>query len=127
MRYMGIDYGTKRIGIALSDESGTLAFPEVVLLNSDDTLPSIAKLVQERSVGQIVLGESLDYKNRPNALMTSIEYFKEELSKLIPIPVAYQPEQMSSMAAERFQGKNDKSDASAAAIILQWYLDRQKN
>ena len=126
MRYMGIDYGTKRIGIALSDESGTLAFPEVVLLNSDDALPSISQLVKERSVGQIVLGESLDYKNRPNALMTSIEYFKEELTKLIDIPVAYQPEQMSSMAAERFQGKHANSDASAAAIILQWYLDRQK-
>jgi putative Holliday junction resolvase len=127
MRYMGIDYGTKRIGIALSDESGTLAFPEVVLLNSDDTLPSIAQLVQERNVGQIVLGESLDYKNRPNALMTSIEYFKEELAKLVDVPVAYQPEQMSSVAAERFQGKTDKSDASAAAIILQWYLDKHRS
>ena len=120
---MGIDYGTKRIGIALSDESGTLAFPELVISTSGSAPHDVAKLVHERAVGQVVLGESLDYKNRPNAVMTSISYFKEELEKLVDIPVVYQPEQMSSALAERFQGKNDKSDASAAAVILQWYLD----
>ena len=127
MRYLGIDYGTKRVGVALSDEGGTMAFPELVLLNSKDLPKDIASMVKERGVGEVVLGESLDYNNRPNALMTSISYFKEELEKLIDVPVSYAPEQMSSMAAERFQGKSDLSDASAAAIILQWYLDKKKN
>ena len=124
MRYMGIDYGKKRIGVALSDESGAIAFPEVVLLASDTAPHDIASLVKERSVGAIVLGESLTYMNEPNTVMPAIERFKDSLAQLVDVPLVYQPEQMSSVAAGRFQGKHEKSDASAAAIILQWYLDR---
>ena len=127
MRYLGIDFGTKRIGIALSDESGTIAFPELVLTNSKEVPQDIAMLVKERNVARIVLGESLDYHNRPNAIATSIAYFKEELEKCVEIPVIYAPEQMSSVAAERFQGKHALLDASAAAVILQWYLDKVNN
>jgi putative Holliday junction resolvase len=124
MRLLGIDYGTKRIGLALSDEGGTFAFPEKVLNNTKSALGEIGKLAIERKVERIVLGESLDFKGKPNPVMTEITAFKKALEELLDIPVAFQNELLSSAQARR-EG-NDLSkpvDSSAAALILQSYLD----
>jgi len=134
MRYVGIDYGTKRVGIALSDESNTFALPlKVIENNSKDNnkhvslVEAINTLACDNEVTHIILGESKDFQGTDNSVMTKIRNFKEQLENLTTLPVLFEPEFMTSQNAERFQGKNDMHDASAAALILQSYLDRIKN
>jgi putative Holliday junction resolvase len=125
MRYLGIDYGKKRVGLALSDESGRLAFPHSVLPNDKHLVAEIARIAKEQKVKAIVVGESKDLSGKANPLMKDIEVFVQAVHKEAKKPVHLEPEFWSSFQAARWQGKTDKLDASAAAIILQSYLDRQ--
>jgi len=139
MRYLGIDYGTKRVGLALSDESGTLAFAHSIVSPSE--APAlIAALVETEEVGTIIIGKSLDLLGTPNKVQVKIAKCKEELEKLVLVPVIYAPEFMTSAQASRNPAgesariaspqKNKNMgpvDASAAALILQGYIDRVKN
>jgi len=133
MKYLGIDYGTKRIGLARSDELGMLAFPHATVKAGPDALTDIDKVVQEEGIDLIVLGESRNFKGEANAVMEDIEQFKKDLEELTKLPVEYEAEFLSSAAAARqFEGdfgrkekpSQEKLDASAAAMILQSYLDR---
>lgn len=125
MRFLGIDYGTKRVGIALSDESGKLAFPHSVIINDQNLVASVAEIVTKEKVVEIIVGESHALDGTPNPIMTDIGMFKESLEGLAGIPVHYEPEFFSTVQAEKIQGHHDKIDASAAAIILQSHLDRK--
>jgi putative Holliday junction resolvase len=116
---MGIDYGTVRVGVALSDEEGILAFPFAILENSKDLVSEIEDICKENNVKEIVVGESRDFNQKENAIMEDIKIFVEKLK----LPVHMHPEFLTSIEAERIQGKVNKLDASAAAIILQNYLD----
>lgn len=127
MRYLGIDYGSKRVGIALSDESNAFALPHKVIENSKKLTEEINDIVCQNNVEVIVVGESKNFKGEDNTIMDAIRKFKEELENKVGKKVIFEPEFMSSQQAERWQGKNDMHDASAAAIILQSYLDRLKN
>lgn len=130
MRYLGIDYGEKRIGIALSDENGEMAFPHLVVENKNNTknaLEKIKKICLEKKVNVVVFGESKNFDMVDNSIMKDIKIFAEELKKETGLKIFFQPEYMTSAQAEHTQGKNDKLDASAATIILQSYLDIIKN
>lgn len=125
MRYMGIDYGTKRVGIALSDESGAMAFPESVIENNDSLLEKITDLIKEKEVEAVVMGESKDFKGKDNSVMTDIRDFQNKL-EVLGIEVYLEPEFLTSHQAAQIQGENAMHDASAATIILNSYLSRQK-
>lgn len=125
MRYLGIDFGEKRIGIALSDEDGKIAFPQVVLANNSDLLRNIIDLCMRNSVDTIVMGESRDYHGKINEIMWKVEGFRKQL-EMMGKKVVYEPEFMTSKQASQIVGENDMIDASAAAIILQSYLDKNK-
>ena len=139
MRYLGIDYGTKRVGLALSDESGSLAFAHGVI-ETGGAAQKIGNLTQIEGVGQVVLGKSLNLDGSPNPLMEKIERFKQELERL-GLHVSYESEVMTSAQAARAPGgergqaaspgkqagKPSGIDAAAAALILQGYLDKIKN
>ncbi len=126
MRYLGIDYGSKRVGIALSDENAQFALPLLVLESLKNLIEEVVKIAQERKVTEIVIGESKNYKGEPNAILAESLSFKKELEAKGFI-VHLEPEFMTSAHAEKFQGKNDMLDASAAALILQSFLDTLKN
>ncbi len=123
MRYLGIDFGEKRVGIALSDEDGKLAFPKAVLVNNQDLLRNIIDFCMENSVDTVIMGESRDFHGKINEIMWKIEGFKKQLETMGK-KVVYEPEFLSSVQASKITGENDMIDASAAAIILQSYLDR---
>lgn len=125
MRLMGIDYGEKRIGVAFSDESEGFAFAHSVVVNNNKAVGQIKKICQEKNVSKIILGESLDYKGQPNPVMEKIELFKKLLEKETGLPVVFQPEVLTTKEAERIQGKIKKIDASAAALILKSYIEKQ--
>ena len=122
MRILGIDYGTKRVGVALSDEAGRFAMPLIVVKNGKSLLEEVVGLAKTNDVKEIVIGESRDYKGKPNEIFAAADEFKKQLEEA-GLAVHLQLEFMTSVQAERFQGKNDKSDASAAALILQAYID----
>jgi len=126
---MGIDYGEKRIGVAISDEGGGFAFAHSVIANCSKcatlNVAQIKKICQEKNVSKIILGESLDYKGQPNPVMEKIEKFKNILEKETSLPVIYQTETLTTQEAERIQGKIAKIDASAAALILRSFIEKQ--
>ena len=137
MRYLGIDFGSKRVGLALSDESGTLAFPYSVLQNDETLLPEMERIVKEQKVKLVIMGESKDFNGKENPIAAKAEEFKRAVEKLTRKKVEYEPECLTSVQAGRNyarrpessrgatpQRENNMLDASAAAIILQSYLDR---
>ncbi|HLP43777.1 MAG TPA: Holliday junction resolvase RuvX [Candidatus Nanoarchaeia archaeon] len=126
MRLMGIDFGTKRVGIALSDEGCKFAIPKAVLPNDRYLFTEIKRLTEVYEVSEIVMGESKDFKGNDNPIMRNITFFKGELERGLGLPVHLEPEFFTSHQAESVQGKNALLDASAAALILQSYLDKEK-
>ncbi len=124
MRILGIDYGSKRVGIAVSDEAGQFAMPVIVLKSNKNLLKEVIDIANENKVEKIVVGESKDYRGEPNAIHPESLNFKKDLESKGYV-VIFEPEFMTSTNAERFQGKNDMLDASAAALILQSYLDKE--
>ena len=126
MRYLGIDFGLKRVGVALSDESCRLAFPHSVLPNNKALIAEVSRIAKEQKVGTIVVGESKNLDGKDNPLMKEITVFVRTVHKETKKPVYLEPEFWSSCQAGRWQGKTAKLDASAAAIILQSFLDRNR-
>ncbi len=132
MRYLGIDYGTKRVGLALSDERGSMAFPLTTIPAGEGLVDALVILVAEKKVDRVVLGESNDFSGKPNALKAHTDALKSALEGL-GISVVYEPELLTSMQAARgaqnarlrtHKVAREQIDASAAALILQGYLDR---
>ena len=139
MRYLGIDYGSKRVGVAISDEDGNMAFPYKIILNDMELVDNIHNICGTEEVSAIVLGESHDLSGQPNKIMGSIEEFKRNIEAELDLPVYFQKEFMTSVFARGNDGKKEndarkskkekdvKIDDSAAAIILQRYLDKKNN
>ena len=126
MRYLGIDYGHKKIGLALSDEQGDFVYPYSVIDNNKDTVKKIFEICQKEGVGEIVMGESLDLKGQPNPIFESSKKFADIVKTEINLIVNFQIETYSSREAARIIGDDDNLDARAAAIILQSYLDQRR-
>jgi putative transcription antitermination factor YqgF len=127
MKYLGIDYGEKRVGIAISDEEGRVAFPKTVLENNLNLKSNILDLCKEHNIDAVVIGESKNYKGEDNKINPEIISFKRELGAELKIPISLEPEFMTSMQVEKNFGKTEMLDASAASIILQTFMDKEKN
>lgn len=133
MRVLGIDYGTARVGLALSDELGILATPHGAVAYSADVHLQIAGIVREQNVGTVVLGMPYDLKGQETDSTRRVKRFAEKLREVLSCPVVEQDEALSSRrAVERMveagvkksrRRQKENTDAWAAAIILQEYLD----
>ena len=133
MKILGIDHGDKRMGIAASDDLGMLAHPlEFILAEPyEEFLNRLKEILAERQVAQIVVGmpRNMDGSYGPQAL--KVQDFVAALKKSVVVPVQTWDERLTSVAAERQlreAGVNAKQakakvDASAAAVMLQSYLD----
>ena len=137
MKYLGIDYGSKRVGVAISDDGGTFAFPLKIISNDPFLIEAISKICSTENVGEIVLGESFDLSGKPNKIMGDINDFKKNLEESLKLPVHFQKEFMTTIEARGREGKEvnnakkvakgeqAQADASAAALILQRYLEKK--
>lgn len=125
MRYLGIDYGTKRVGIAVSDEAGRLAFPYAILENNKGLVGEVKAICIKEGITDIVVGESVNYKGQPNLVMEEINRFVAELREVVAVPITHEREFLSTQQARFFQTESKHVDDSAAAIILQSYLDKK--
>lgn len=136
MRIMGLDFGTKRIGIALSDELFITAQGLESLQRKDlkSDLEYIAGLVRDNDASEIVVGLPLSMDGTYSAKTKEAVAFFESLSKAVNIPVRTWDERLTSMQAERAMLEADLSrakrrrlsDKVAAQLILQSYLDSRK-
>jgi putative Holliday junction resolvase len=133
MRYLGIDYGTERVGLALSDESGSMGFPYRIIPNTPILAETIALLIEEKGVGAVVVGESKDFGGADNAVASEARSLGEAIAERAGVPLYYESETLTSAQAHRQhhpEGKTRKPpsharvDASAAALILTSFLSR---
>lgn len=136
MRYLGIDYGSVRTGIALSDEAGTMGFPHAIARTSPRLADELRELIKERGVGAVVIGESRTLAGGENPIAKGARALGDALSARAGVPVFYESEVFTSIEARRLPHKEEKSraprrrkavDASAAALILTSFLARQKD
>lgn len=123
MRYLGIDFGAKRIGIAISDEAGGFAFPKETILNDKTALEKIGAMIVEGKIGAIVIGDARAASGAENPVTFAADRFAEALTEKIGIPMHRAWEAWSSVEAGRFAPDGKHDDAAAAAIILQRFLD----
>lgn len=129
---MSIDYGSKRIGIAFSDELHLLAYPFCTIKNDKHALSTIAKLVKSKNVDKIVVG--IPKWDKPTPVIEEIQQFVEKLKTVVDVKIEFVNEFYSSkIAIERLlsAGKKlkkfkPKLDSYAACVILQDYLDKQR-
>jgi len=125
-RLMGIDYGKKKVGIALTDEGSNMAFPKYVLQNDDKIFEKVQKIIEEENIKKVIIGRSLDYNMNPNPIMNEIRGFRRKLETRLRVETDYQDEFLTTQEALRIQGRTDLTDASAAALILKSYIEREE-
>jgi putative Holliday junction resolvase len=126
MKVLGIDYGAKRIGLAVSDQSGGFAFP-LEVIPTDGALSYIEALTKKDSIAEIAMGDTRSYGDVANPVTSEAERFADALRKATGLAVALVFEAGSSREASRFAPERKQhDDASAAAVILQRYLDTKK-
>ena len=87
MKFLGIDYGTKRVGLALSDEEGRVAFPKMILENNPQLIEKLKIFASENKAEGIVVGESLLSTGEENKIMAEARAFAERLGKGAELPV----------------------------------------
>lgn len=138
MRIMGLDVGSKTVGVAISDELGwTAQGLETIYINEKEKrfgFERIGKIIKEYEVDKIVVGLPKNMNGTIGPRGEASEYFASQLEKLFGLPVILWDERLTTMAAERVLLEADLSrkkrkkviDKMAAVMILQGYLDSQK-
>ena len=135
-RALGIDFGEKRVGLALSDRLKLIASPYKTIdyVSENDLISKIKKIVFEKEIKIFVLGLPLNMKGEDSAQTKKVRKFKKLLS-ILSLPIVYEDERFSSIIAknslvlQNVKTGHNKSeiDKTAAAIILQQYLDKNSN
>ena len=135
-RSLGIDFGEKRVGLAISDKSKLIASPfkTINYVNKNDLVRQLEKIVIENNIENFILGLPINMKGEDTAQTKTVRKFKESLSSL-DLPIIYEDERLSSVSAknslilQNIKTGHNKSeiDKTAAAIILQQYLDKNSN
>ena len=133
-RALGIDYGSVRIGLALSDELGLLAHPLETISPDKQAVARIVEIVRTRDVSHAVIGIPRTMKGEMGPAAEEARAFAEKLRAALPCPLILWDERLTTVAAHRAlqeAGKKTKEtrayvDQVAAQMILQGYLDQQQ-
>jgi putative Holliday junction resolvase len=125
MKILGIDYGEKRIGLAISDETQTLA-RELDILSPKEFWKSLNLLILNHSISKIVIGWPLNMSGGETQKTKEVESFKLKVESQTGLPVDIMDERLSSQMAEHIKGNKKDLDSLAAQILLQNYLDKNK-
>lgn len=129
MNLLGIDYGTKRVGIALGDTESRVAVPYDMLEFSGVTLAGISEIIQRENIEAIVIGVPKTLHGEEGRSCELVRQFVEEL-KSLGVKIILEDERLTTVEVERAMREYGKAkrgiqkDAAAAAIILQSYLDK---
>jgi len=136
MRILGVDFGEVRIGLALSDETGTLASPLPTLRRRRGKRPplkALEELGREKGVEAVVFGLPLELDGSESDWTREVRRVGEDLGRRLQLPVHFLDERLTSVEAERRvrgsglrrseREKKERIDAEAATLILQRWLD----
>ena len=134
MKYLGIDYGEKRIGLAVSDLTNTIATSYKYIINNKNKLANLNNIVKELSISHIVIGLPLLLNGQKGEKAVIVEEFAKNLANELGanIEIIFEDERLTTVSAERILLEGDvsrkkrkgKIDALAATLILQKHLDR---
>ena len=135
-RILGIDFGDKRIGLAISDPMGWTAqsIPTLQNISSAQVLDSLAKLCREREIGEVLIGLPINMNGTIGPRAQKILDLVPELEKALGVPVKTWDERLTSREVGRLmieqglsrQKQKSRSDELAATILLQGYLDSKR-
>ncbi len=132
-RILGLDIGSKRIGVAVSDELGMLASPIAMVLRGRNDRAEFRALIAQWQPERLVAGLPTGLSGREGPQAAETRAYAESLADDLDLPLDYWDERLSSAVAERSliesgvrrEKRKEKIDAMAAAVMLQGYLDRQ--
>ena len=140
MRIIGLDYGTKTVGVAISDEAGIIAQPYVTIERKRadklrQTYAQIESIISEYNCEIIVLGLPKNMNNTEGERAEATREFAKDLERRTGLTVVFEDERLTTVEADRILEETDVAhsrrkayiDKMAAAIILQSYLDRKAN
>jgi len=119
-KFLGIDYGDKRIGLALAENKGP-ALPFKVILNDNNLIDNIKKIIAEESISDIVVGLPHSFSGQGNERLRLTENFVSKLKKSLDINIDTIDEQLTSKLYEKM-GVSSEIDKHAATAILETYL-----
>lgn len=136
MRILGLDYGSKTVGVAISDELLITAQPVMTIERKSEnklrrTLAQIEELIEEYKVSFVVLGYPKNMNNTSGERVEACKVFKEHIERRTGLEVVFQDERMTTVESERIlmasgvrrENRKEFVDKMAAAVILQTYLD----
>ncbi len=131
MKYLAIDYGNKRTGLALCDKNETIASPLTILTTGKDLLQKIADIIRDESIDAIIVGLPINMDGSEGFQAKRVRQFAEQLEKQLNITIHFQDERLSTFGAQEKLEQTDLSkkkkghrlDAVAAAQILQDFLE----
>lgn len=137
-RVLGIDFGERRVGLALSDPSATIAQPLPTItrrLGKRPPIAAITEIIQQQEVGEVVVGLPLNLAGDETDWTRTVREFGNKLQERAGIPVEFLDERLTSVQAERAvrgsglkrsdREQKHRIDAAAAVLLLQTYLDRR--
>ena len=137
MRNLGLDVGTKTIGVAISDKTGMLASPFGVIRFSDliEALEEVVRIIKECNIEEVVIGLPKNMDNSEGFASERSIKFKNLLENVIPYKICLFDERLSTVEAEKIliergrsrQKRRKEIDAVAATLILEAYLKKGKN
>lgn len=137
-RLLGLDYGDKTVGVALSDPLGITAQGLTIIRREKasklrQTLARLAELISEYEVGTIVIGLPVQMDGTEGDRCEKTRAFAEALAKRTDVPIVFMDERLTTVISDRTMeatGQDDRKkyvDEIAAMLILQTYMDREKN
>ena len=136
LRLLGLDVGERRIGVAVSDPTGTIASPLTAINRAglEEDLVAVARLVEEHQAAAIVVGLPISLNGRMGPQAQRIREFTRSLSDRSTVPVHTQDERFSTVEAERRLREGGRApsrnrglvDSAAASVILQAYMDAKR-
>lgn len=136
MRLLGIDYGDRRIGLAISDEMGLIAhkLPLIEISNMDEAIQNIVVCIEEKNISEVVIGLPKNMNDTIGPRAEIVLDFVEQLKNIINIPIVTWDERLTTMQAEEIlsittlsrKKKKGHLNTVSAQIILQSYLDAKR-
>ncbi len=138
MKYLGVDYGSKRTGLATADSEGGVAFPLRIVETTHTMANDLVAIIDSEGVDVVVFGESKDREGNDNSIMSETRDLIAQLSLLVSVPIELEREDFSTSASmrslvpeknvarSRSKKPTGNNDDRAAALILQRYIDKQK-
>lgn len=125
-KILGVDFGLKQIGLAISDENCLLAFPREVIVydKPEEGVGAIRDYAKKEKVGKIVVGLPKNMNGSESEQTGKTREFAEKLEKA-GFEIVMEDERLTTMIAEKNNKKGERADALAAQLILQTFLDRK--